>query len=290
MRNETVIFLHIPKTAGTTLRRILENQYAPDEQYSTYPTALQPHASLAAFSHLDEAHRLRIRLLMGHMPFGLHAFLPQPSRYFTILRDPVERVVSHYYFLHRFPTRNPSQQDHTTAMTLQHFVENPMIVEAKNLQTRMISGVMNQEATKTSDEALLTHAKHNLREAFDVIGLAERFDETLLLLKNAFHWRQVFYVKLNVTRARPQQDGIAPEIRSLIQKNNQLDLDLYRYAQELFAEQLHRQGTVFAQQLRSFQARNRLLQPLLHVWWRSPHAVSAVMRKVKESISLPHAT
>ena len=134
---------------------------------------------------------------------------------------------------------------------------------------------------------MLARAKNNLQEAFDVVGLAERFDETLLLLKNAFHWRHIFYVKLNVTRVRPQQNEVPPETQRLIQEHNQLDLELYRHAQELFTEQLHNQGTAFAQQLQSFQTRNRLLQPLLHIWWRAPHAVNTALRKVKGLASIP---
>jgi hypothetical protein len=123
--------------------------------------------------------------------------------------------------------------------------------------------------TGEHEAEILALAKKNLQEAFTVVGLTERFDETLLLLKNAFYWRNVFYVKLNVTRSRPQSDEISPETRCAIHEHNQLDLELYHYAQELFAEQLRRQGAAFAEQLRAFRFRNRLLQPLLHLRWRA---------------------
>ena len=286
MPNETVIFLHIPKTAGTTLRRILEKQYPPHEQYSTYPTALHPQASLAAFKQLDATRRLQIRLLMGHIPFGLHTFLPRPSRYFTILREPVERVVSHYYFIRRTPSHHLYQYATSAEMTLPRFVESQTTMEAKNLQTRLLSGAMNRKKPKASDEEILALAKKNLHESFAVVGLAERFDETLLLLKNAFQWRRVFYVKLNVTRSRPQQDEMAPDVRCLIQEHNQLDSDLYHYARGLFDEQIHRQGATFTEQLRVFQSRNRLLQPLLHVWWKAPHVARMLLKKASASQKL----
>ena len=224
---------------------------------------------------------------MGHMPFGLHAFLPQPARYFTILRDPVERVVSHYYFLRHSSSSLSAQRSDLSDLTLQSFIEHQTTREARNLQTRLISGVVNQKATKINDEEILARAKKNLQESFDVVGLAEHFDETLLLLKNAFRWRQVFYVKLNVIRSRPQQNEILPATRQLIQEHNQLDLELYRYARMLFAEQLQRQDAIFTQQLRSFQTYNRLLQPFLHIWWRAPHAVNRVVRQVRKRLSAP---
>ena len=43
--------------------------------------------------------RARFRLVMGHFQYGIHEFLPQEYTYVTIVRDPVERVISHYNYL-----------------------------------------------------------------------------------------------------------------------------------------------------------------------------------------------
>jgi hypothetical protein len=283
MRNETVIFLHIPKTAGTTLRRIIDKQYRPREIYSTDPTPLQPGVSLKAFKQLSTAERAQIRLLRGHLPFGVHTFVPEPSTYFTVLRDPVERVLSYYYFARRFSPRALQQHDNVPALTLPRFVESRASLKTRNLQTRLLAGVGHRRASQKDEDEILALAKKNLHEAFTVVGLTERFDETLLLLKNSFHWRHLFYVKLNVTRRRPTQYAIPPEIRQVIRVDNQLDLELYRYAQELFERQIQRQGPAFAEQLRRFQSCNRLLQPFLHIRWRTPHAARTLLKKVSAS-------
>jgi hypothetical protein len=290
MQNETIIFLHIPKTAGTTLRRIIDRQYRPQEIYSTDPTPLQPSASLEAFKQLSTAERAQIRLLRGHLPFGVHTFVPGPSTYFTVLRDPVERVLSYYYFTRRFSPQALRQHVNTPAMTLPRFVESQAFITTRNLQTRLLAGMGRRRATTKDDEEILALAKKNLQEAFTVVGLTERFDETLLLLKNAFHWRHIFYVKLNVTRRRPTQHATPPEIRQVIRADNHLDLELHRYALDLFEEQIQRQGPDFAEQLRMFQLRNRLLQPFLHIRWRATtNSVRKLLGKVGEITARPRA-
>jgi hypothetical protein len=88
-----IVFMHIMKTAGSSVRERLE-EVAAGAPVWRVNEAGRPHkarpADLAA-----------ARILMGHMNFADTLMIPGPKRVFTVLRDPVERVVSHYYFLHR---------------------------------------------------------------------------------------------------------------------------------------------------------------------------------------------
>jgi len=93
MRNheDALIFLHIPKTAGITFRRIVTQQYDLSAHHQIDGEHIED--SVAAFKGLPETRRANVRLLTGHMPFGLHQFLPRRARYITLLRDPIERVI-----------------------------------------------------------------------------------------------------------------------------------------------------------------------------------------------------
>src|SRR5262245_10933147 len=91
-----VIFLHIPKAAGSTLLRILDGYYSKERIFDIIGSRLKE--TTAEFTGLPAARRAEIMLLRGHMPFGLHEYLPKPSTYITMFRNPTARVVSGYYF------------------------------------------------------------------------------------------------------------------------------------------------------------------------------------------------
>ena len=51
---------------------------------------------------------------------------------------------------------------------------------------------------------MLERAKRNLDEHFSWLGMTERFDESLILLRRTFGWRDVRYVSRNVSRSRAE--------------------------------------------------------------------------------------
>ncbi|HWL64453.1 MAG TPA: hypothetical protein VNP73_00615 [Actinomycetota bacterium] len=76
----------MPRTSGSTLNSILTRQYRRRE---IHVEELFNPSDIERFVALPESYRRRIRLLKGHMAFGLHRQLPQPARYFTMVRDPI---------------------------------------------------------------------------------------------------------------------------------------------------------------------------------------------------------
>src|SRR5207245_9220276 len=97
MDREALIFLHIPKTAGTTLNRIIEWQYGPFAIFTMDPYRIR--ATPERLKRLPERRRRRLQVVRGHMFYGLHESLPQGASYFTMLGDPVARALSTYYFI-----------------------------------------------------------------------------------------------------------------------------------------------------------------------------------------------
>ena len=49
----------------------------------------------------------------------------------------------------------------------------------------------------TSD--MLERAKRHIEERFSFVGITERFDESLVLLRRTFAWKPPYYVAANVT-------------------------------------------------------------------------------------------
>ena len=279
-----IVFLHIPKTAGLTVRIcVLPRQYTADETFASkwagevaadgahavggfadefgsvglfdgvvkpgvvwFPESLA--AAAARFHQLPAEQRARIHLFYSeHTEFGLHEYLSRPVSYFTLLREPAARVLSHYGF----------SAGHCAPEAVDLSGRIAAHVEA-NLQTRLLAGPYAQTASLSPVERL-ERAKRNLR-ACAVVGLTERFDETMLLLKKAYGWRMPFYERRNISKHRLSRKDLPAETLRQIEADNALDVALYAYAQELFAAQLRQYGPTLSRDVRLFRALNWLWQ------------------------------
>ncbi|MFQ5399196.1 MAG: sulfotransferase family 2 domain-containing protein [Anaerolineae bacterium] len=263
---EHFIFLHIPKTAGTTLNHIIARQYPAPTVFSLGPVVQE---SLAEFKALPEERRAQIRLLTGHMGYGMHSYFPGSTSYFTLLRDPVDRVISFYYFVRRNRTHYLHDFVIDKNLSLREFMDSRVSIMISNFQTRLISGVWNAyEFGQCPPDALET-AKANLRHNFTVVGLTEAFDQTLLLFQQAYGWRNICYTRHNVTKSRPVKDLLDRDTLAAIEAANKLDLALYAYASLLFAEQWREAGAAMERRLIYFRLLNHICYPLQQIYWKS---------------------
>jgi len=260
---QTLIFLHIPKTAGTTLHQVVDRQVPRDQTWAFDETH-----GFADFQALGEARKAEIRLFKGHMIFGLHERLPGPATYFTLLRDPIERVISEYHFARTTPTHHLYARIHAEGLSLRRVFELGIEPMMENAQTRMLSGGWYTAQFGECSREALDAAIDNLENHFAVVGLTERFDETLLLLKAAFGWRNVFYVRRNVAPARPRQSDLSPATLERVRQHNLLDLALYDYAVERFERQMQQAGPGFRQRVEVFQTANAFLTWPVYLYWR----------------------
>ena len=129
-----IVFLHIMKTAGTSIRNSLE-EIAGDEPIWRRDVDGLP-------GEKSQQELLRYRVVMGH--FGIHdaRHVPQPRKIFTVLREPKERLVSFYYHLHRHRADVVEQRGMERAKiargcTLEQFLAHPDKALGRTLQNNM---------------------------------------------------------------------------------------------------------------------------------------------------------
>lgn len=230
---------------------VLARQYAGKPVYKLY----EPDAP-TQFRALPQAERDGYACIMGHMRFGIHRALSgQEFTYFTILRDPVQQIVSSYYFFVK--QRGNWRYDQLKDLSFEDYL---VTERAGERQTRMLTDREDFAVTTRINEPLppeaLDAAKHNLRTYFGVVGLMEEFDLTLLLLQRALGWQNIHYVQRNVNQARPKT--VTPEMLALIEQHAQTDLALYAFAKTYFQEQVERFAPEIHDDLTRFQARNAL--------------------------------
>lgn len=254
-KQPTLLFLHVPKTAGTTLRSILEQNYPRATIHYTDPGSPDPFGD---FTALRPEKRAQFKVISGHYNFGFHTLLANDSVYITMLREPVERSLSEFYHITRNADHGLHEIVRSGQMDLEGYLNHLTSIYLDNRQMRLFAGEAEEsDRGNPSSPEMLTTAKENLKNHFPVIGMTEHFDESLLLIKKLLGWQQTYYTRQNVGSNRPKQESIPTHERELLLAHNQYDLALYAYAQTLFEAQVQAAGDAFATELAAMREQNK---------------------------------
>jgi hypothetical protein len=254
-----LIFLHLPKTGGTTVKHILDANYPEEERWELdHEEATRnrsrpqgggepnirairgeipplgrkaPKGRLAraraAFEKAPPEQRRHIRYMFGHMVYGSHAFTDGDWNYFTLLRDPVERSLSIYG--HR--TRHQGVD-----VGIERYYVEGRDHQQFNQQTILVAGGPYEDPFPASvNNEMLERAKENLR-SFIAVGTTERFEEAIELLRRKIGLRNVNYERLNVAPERPRRDEVPQWVIDRIIEWNSLDIELHEFASKLLDE------------------------------------------------------
>jgi hypothetical protein len=249
---EGLYFLHIPKTAGVSLHRAIEAAFPAE--------SICPHWLWDQLVTVP-ADRLRsYRVFRGHFHGDLERFLERRLRIFTLLRDPVERTVSSYYY-HRGHTSHPLYPL-IAALSLQEFCLHPVTTHmVRNYQAAYLArGLPRRDPRATwsrlppggtakaplqlslelgmsdVDEGALAV---NARAALDqlaAVGLTERFAESIARFNAILGCAMPVPPTIeNATPERPPVAAVDPATVSVIRDLTRVDALLYREAWRRFS-------------------------------------------------------
>lgn len=238
-----VIFLHLPKTGGTTLRVALERHYGADVTLNDrpridFPTRQtdEPAGGPAPFRdrNLDVVDRWRERglslergeLFMAHLRYGIHRHLPGPATYVTMVREPLARLRSY----HRHMAAHRGEQ-----RSLEAFLRDPRPVP-DNFQVRAIAGNTERHVRGPCTPAMLDEAKGHLVDHFAGVGVTERYEESILAIGTGLGVGYLPHGWLN--RGLGSIDDVPADLATQVRERNALDLELHRFADALLDEAL----------------------------------------------------
>jgi hypothetical protein len=294
-----LLFLHIPKTGGSTLKSCISQalpKLKAEEQSSSetkamgrlarfykhgifyYPSGfyLDPEPCDAAL-YGRQLHAASLRAVIGHFSYGLHQHISRRCRYVTFLRDPVERVLSLYYHqkankilresvtLSRFATEM-SVAD-WNAQLGSWYAERPAFGENEIRHASRLMARNDQTrriagchaGDRISDKAMLARARENLAR-FLFVGINEKFDESLMLLASTLGWNSLpNYFPRLINKVKASSTREAAALEA-VRSANELDTELYAYACDRLERTLARQGKHFWESLEAFRKTNAAYQ------------------------------
>jgi len=231
--SQFLFFMHIPKTAGTTLRKIIDLQYG-EENVLTYYN--QTNRSL--IDNLDALLQKQpnYRALVGHFQYGAHAVLPEKTSYVTFMRDPIQRTISDYY---ERLVRTPEKYKLANGKIMNI---GEMITafpnEMQNHQTKYLAGVPFDQKINEVDCA---RAVENITSNFCFCGIVEYFEESILIMSQILGWPICLYKSLNIGSGNLHREN---EHHLLIEETNKFDLILYKIMYKKFQNLLNERGGI----------------------------------------------
>lgn len=225
-----LIFVHMFKAGGTSLRRVIRKQF-PDARVCLLNGNFN---ESNAWRSLSQHERDKFELILGHQHYGHHEFLSKPASYMTMLREPVDRVLSFYFFVKRYKDHYLYNHGFNDETTLEEFVESKRFIALDNIQTRLL----NPQPKKhhpfgTVNEEMFEVAAGNLQR-IERVGIVERMDEFLGLLRIAEGWTIPVAPVKNRTENRPKADDQPEAILERIRELNRYDILLHEAARERF--------------------------------------------------------
>ena len=226
--DERFFFVHLQKTAGTSLLRRMKRHFGLTAIYPNDSDG-DPIARVISVDHLIDrwnARKEELRLIAGHFPLCTTERLGGGFTTITILREPVERTLS--YLRHH---RTLDEDDRT----LEDIYQDPLRFHglAHNHMVKMFS-LTSDEMT---DGALtrvdftpdrLERAKERLA-GVDVVGLQDHFEEFCDKLTRRFGWD--LGEPAHVNRTEPM--AVSDDFRKRIAHDNAMDVELYEFARDL---------------------------------------------------------
>ena len=205
------VYVHIPKTGGTTFNVILENTFGISHCHAF-------HNRRNVFDKNDFAFARkvfpRMRSLSGsNLINPLDLGIPDPF-FATFTREPVARVFSHYQHIARYGNPKPFEEELRSNEDMQ------------NLNVKILAGGLNLDRAKL------------FLEKCGFVGFTDKFDVSLHILEKLSPYKLVLDYRSgqvapdNTVKKQLEAD---PRAAEMTREFNQLDLELYSFARnEIF--------------------------------------------------------
>jgi len=231
----TFVFDHIPKTGGSAFKTVLEQIFGvenispavsgrselwAEQKYADYPVITGHFHSPIP---MGGAHRERARI--------------------TILRDPIDRAISEYYY-YRYDVQRVEWNKLAVLAKDYDLYGYIKILEANrdaaisNCYSRRFASQLSRQLW--SEDKILRLAKAAL-DRYDFVGLQEQFVDSVDMFCCKFGLPPVPDIpRVNATSSRQRLQEIDSKTHKHLVRMNRLDTELYNYALQRFQEEKRR--------------------------------------------------
>jgi len=237
---DSFIFTHIPKCGGTSFRKLINDAAADSgiDKKDIYIPGFNGLGNNKNIDQLDEAEVEKFKsgsykVIAAHSKFNVHKNynldILNPF-YYTILRDPVKRFISHYYFFYFKLGYDNLKGVHLDDLASEKLLT--LVQRLANIQTTYLANFKFRKVI--GEENLLKLAKYNLQYEYGEFGILEEFEKSILsLIDKAPKWLKNIKKLPELNRTFSNNQEVSEEVLKIIKMNNQLDYELFDFGQKV---------------------------------------------------------
>ncbi len=205
-----IISVHLPKTAGTTFRQILEGVYTPEKVCSDYTGSKFSEELLTKIGSPD------IKVIHGHFPVTKYQDMFLEAKRIIWLREPIRRLLSHYIFVINVQKK---RRFTTVKKEKNKLLEFAQTNSMKNLMSSYVKDL----------------------QYFWFVGIQDFFQEDLIELQEKLGWSNIKYFYANKNPSKIHQNFVKEvlldaEMIEQLKAINSEDIEVYETALKMREE------------------------------------------------------
>jgi hypothetical protein len=254
---EKVFFMHLPKTGGTSIDAALRANYQ-SLNLRNDKILMHRHDSIAAAKMVSVMHGYdyergegddsnvlrygvehlaylmslpRTRYISGHMVFdkSMYDSFKNEFKFITVLRDPVQRLLSFYYYI-RYRNNNRGRFNIDTSLA--EFLSSDLGKAQGFEYVKYYGGIKANQEMYQTDEAVASAIKNV--DSFDVVGLLENLGQLKSDIKREFNMSlDIKYKKTSPAPKDSRERELSSEERHMIKDVCKWDYQVYAHARTM---------------------------------------------------------